>query len=1189
MVEVRSWQERDPRSGWTLTYTWLGGISGQVRKAETFRGLDAATAELIGKLTSQALLAVTEFTTTREHTEATRFFCAVATKLLQRGRNPALFDPDLPAAPRSLTRDSILYAAIGPLTTSKVNLDTSFHLHPTYEAELFHSIQRRFPTLQRFTHPQAPIEALLDDRSATGEQWADFLVAPPLPEAQLQDLRQASKGLVIELDGRQHERTKVVDKRRDGFLEQAGFRVERVFGREGLAAGSSMFRLLEGLAKALPDTNSTHAALSALHAPCAATRVGIALVELLRTGALAPGGDWSITLHDEFAWGTDFMYIPLEILWSVDQVWQTGVRPRSVTVNTRRWVLEQDGYIEVEKECNGIDVEETVAIYLEPFTPPWAPLPSTSLPAVVIRNAFVPAPLQWLQQEALPRRHIAESAGHVSPGIERLAKLMFGITEFREGQDSAIRHCLAGIDTCVLLPTGAGKSLIFQLAGLLLPGVTIVVDPLVALVDDQVLRLQQLGIDRAIGLSSVRQTKAHERDAVKVELAHGQVAFAFFAPERLHIKDFRDALAAAAKHHTVNLIVIDEAHCVSEWGHDFRPAYLRVGRTSRLLSRDSNDSEAPLVALTGTASPGVLRDIVLELQGPRGGMKRIRPSTFNRPNLSYEVLEYTDAEMRTAIHEAVVERVPAALGLEPSGLLARAGTDTKSGIVFVPHTNGQFGVEGVRSILTDALTKSTSITDVAQWIGIYSGRSPKSYTSEAWTKAKALQAAAFKDNDVPILVSTKAFGMGIDKPNIRWTLHVGYPSSLEAFAQESGRAGRDGQASRCILIALPPDPDFAGRLLGPRVDWETRISRYEAANKARLGSDLMRQFYFLSNNHPGVESELERTGALLAQLLDSPPGSQATLPRASSDDNEKSQERALMRLAWVGIVDDYTIDYGAGKLVVDLADYNEQHIDQKVLEFVRRVQPGRLLAHQEAIASAPPSIHDRARHHLGLLLTVLYSIIGPARVRALAEMHIFATSGEADSGLRRRIIAYLSDGPIAGILDQVATGDTIEIREATRLLELEPLDPHEWIGATSRLLETYPDHPILLIVRALGEALLDHPDRSVVRDNFRTGLVQLDAYNVHQDREFLLNWLAAQLRNQLGGRSWPLVIDLYNAWIEAGQDESTLDKLLDKVLKVAVASTSQRNANELAYVLQRRARHWSAFGQRLALQLEGRE
>lgn len=341
----------------------------------------------------------------------------------------------------------------------------------------------------------------------------------------------------------------------------------------------------------------------------------------------------------------------------------------------------------------------------------------------------------------------------------------------------------------VLLPTGAGKSIIYQLAGLLMPGLTLVVDPINALIEDQVEGLHAYGIDRAVPITGDIDRVERERLLWRVE--RGEYLFVLHSPERLQSPQFRSALRALAESSLVNLAVIDEAHCVSEWGHDFRPAYLNLGNNLRRFGAGGAQSPPPLLALTGTASRAVLRDMLTDLGIDRGRSEAlVRPHSFDRPELHFEIAHTSPKEDPRAALRGVLNALPGKLGLPRTEFFRPAGRDTASGIVFVPTVTARtYSVRDARGIVQNATGSEVTV---------YSGSSPSRDSrdrSGSWNEEKRRNASAFKTNRVPVLVATKAFGMGIDKPNIRYTVHFGMPMSLESFYQEAGRAGRDGEIS----------------------------------------------------------------------------------------------------------------------------------------------------------------------------------------------------------------------------------------------------------------------------------------------------------------------------------------------------------------------------------------------------------
>ena len=321
----------------------------------------------------------------------------------------------------------------------------------------------------------------------------------------------------------------------------------------------------------------------------------------------------------------------------------------------------------------------------------------------------------------------------------------FGLDKFRPGQEAVIRSIVDGRDTIAVMPTGAGKSLCYQLPALHLPGTTVVISPLISLMKDQTDKLNALGVRARQVNSAVDATELN--DALRA-LAAGEVEFVFATPERLEDPAFLDILNRIQ----VDLFVVDEAHCLSEWGHDFRPAFLGLGAAIKAVGA------APVLALTATATEQVLADVAKQLQ--------LRtPQTFNlgifRANLHYEV-RHTAKDLAKQQH------------------LVRILRDTEgTGIVYCA-TVKNCGI-AARVLEAEGLA-----------VAAYHGRLAAARRRETQDR--------FMGGELKAIVATNAFGMGIDKPDIRFVVHYDMPGSLEAYSQESGRAGRDGAAAACILL-----------------------------------------------------------------------------------------------------------------------------------------------------------------------------------------------------------------------------------------------------------------------------------------------------------------------------------------------------------------------------------------------------
>ncbi|MBN1891083.1 MAG: RecQ family ATP-dependent DNA helicase [Thermoflexales bacterium] len=327
----------------------------------------------------------------------------------------------------------------------------------------------------------------------------------------------------------------------------------------------------------------------------------------------------------------------------------------------------------------------------------------------------------------------------------------FGFAAFRPGQEQALGAILAGKHTLVVMPTGSGKSLIYQLAALRLPGATLVISPLIALMKDQVDSLGARGVAAAFINSSLDNQQQQQRlDA----LAASEFKIVYVAPERLRSTAFVTALKAAR----VSLLAVDEAHCLSHWGHDFRPDYLYIAEIRSGLG------ELPTVALTATATPQVQDDIVRLLGLP--DVERI-VTGFNRPNLTFEVRYTSGPEAKLAALREL--------------LLSADG----AGIVYA----------GTRR----------NTEEVAEFARRVCGVEALYYHAGLEAEARARAQDAFMAGDVPLMVATNAFGMGVDRPDVRFVLHYTLPGSLEAYYQEAGRAGRDELPARCTLLYAPQD------------------------------------------------------------------------------------------------------------------------------------------------------------------------------------------------------------------------------------------------------------------------------------------------------------------------------------------------------------------------------------------------
>ncbi len=928
---------------------------------------------------------------------------------------------------------------------------------PDPRLALFLTPQRLMVTMVRLTRPVEEVQALGADRRV------DFALEVPSFSPNGNDWLR----LVVEIDDPSHiGAQKYLDAQRDSVLRNNGWEIWRIPTRKRDDWKHFAKALVERLRDAITD--------EIFKAAKAVQSLSIEQRKALMDWALLPIIEAQLTVAVArwlYAKGNADLHIAnpqranLQIIFEcIDEL---------LTHLETLYGLRHFGrpkMVESEEDADAV-------FFAFPSAQVWERIkfntPITLAPTVVFSD-FEDA----LLEGALPRpvsKELIEDVQKLEGTLTYFLQQIFRKVQFWEGQVKIIARSLQHKPVVGLLPTAAGKSLCYQMASILQPGFTIVVQPLRSLMWDQQDNLDAIGIHRSTAIMSHAEITPDEEARLKEEgynaIQKGLRFFVFISPERFQIPEFREQVKTFVGSYPIPYCVVDEAHCVSEWGHDFRPAYLNLGWLVPRLC-EHRGYQPTFIALTGTASQNVLTDILRELN-IRDPDAIVTPENFDRPELRFEVIK-VKAEERLAVLKSLLKNL---IGYRPGQPIS----NLPSGLIFTYFVNDrQVGAAHLRNMLKDAFP------ELSEQIDVYCGEKPYWWFKKSdrdWELWKIKLQQHFKRNEVPIFVCTHSFGMGIDKPDIRFTIHVMLPRSLEEFYQQAGRAGRDKETSHCYIIFSDDQPELADEVLDPlRVPIEKTTDLVRGIPRNQQ-SDALRNTWFLRNSFIGKDADkqvLEYVWRHIAQNLPTREGDRRSLEvpfdflpdnllRGEGDLSDRKQqalEKAIYRLLAVGAVEDYMKDYTNRKFIISLIRHPISELHRRFTEYLARYATEGEIRHY--LPDRQPNTYSEVvLTYAYQVVEFVYDRIERRRRRAMWEM-LQAARDAVRLGaqkFREQLNNYMAESeftqPVKELTKRVLPSEWFELLD-----KAEGVDGlFKLFGASRRQLEESPEHPGLLLLR----------------------------------------------------------------------------------------------------------------------------
>ena len=867
--------------------------------------------------------------------------------------------------------------------------------------------------------------------------------------------------LIIEIDGKQHNEN--LDKIRDDLFDKYNIKTIRISTASIRKRNSDYYNKINEIKEYLKNSheikkyqislkNKIFKTNHLVYVSTAIIRFQVLLIELLKSGEISfKNKNWKFNINVDFRCDFDWAKIALEDLFEwltpISNIFEDSITQPTfdITYNSK---IQSNEMIEIdvklfekpdEKQIKKLTIK---SYYLDTFKV------NKNDNHYIDFNLHPP-----LQTNNKKINEIFDTKK--SESLHKVLFQMFGYKTFNEGQIPIINNILFQENTLGILPTGAGKSLCFQIPSMFQLGCSIVICPIKALMNDHVDELNKYGFKN-------RSEYIHgdldriEKDIVFEKIKNGQTKFLFISPERFQTENFRSVIKQLLNNNLISYIVIDEVHCLSEWGHDFRTSYLALANTIVSILK----IKVPIIALTATASNFVIENIKSELN-INNVLFRMHNS---RPELNYKIIKTND---KITHLEQIIDE------MKEKNIL----TDGDAGIVFTMHVNSSIGCMSVEQSL------NRLYPDIKT--GVFCGDEPVKWkekrNDEKFDQYKARVQKEYKANEIELMCATKSFGMGVNKPNIRFSVHYGMPQSMESLYQEAGRTGRDKRDAKNIILFK----DETEKIPDIIFDQNTKVEILkEYCNDQHLSKrgDFRNQLWLFTDKKQTIEDELKSILFLLNQFAKE---------NISPIEIKVNKQIYLYRLYQLGVVSDWMVtDFFQNKCLVYYQLISDEEFAINVLNQIKKYEKSssEIEFHEnemKMIFKLNPA--ERKKNIISYLLqwnndNFLYN-----RRQSLKTLYDYTKDFEKTGAeeFKRKIEAYFKVNDQTTKVEQFIESDfkfaptylNEVLKEDGKMISTEKVKEYRFILA--RFLESYQSNPWLNLLSSVCRLItnsFDDPD-----------------------------------------------------------------------------------------------------------------